>query len=450
MRDIYETELTLKLSNYIIDINEGSIPSDIFEHSKICFLDWLGCVIGGHNNHVVKKIINFSNIVGGNEQASIILCDLKKNILHAATINGAAAHILGYDDTSTVYIGHSSAVLMPGILAVSEWKGSTGINFMLSHIIGFKIAYILGMIAGLKQYNKGWWTTQTIGYIASAAACSRLLNLNKMQTVHAIGLACNMSSGLKSIFGSDAKTFFAGYTASGGITAALLANENMKCSEMMLEGSDGYLQVFDITDINSEFEKYFEGHEEFNKLAQKYHASCHFTHSAIEAALRILENKNINKEEIKNIIIEVSELAFKAAGKTEIRTILDAKFSITYCVANAIIRKNTGIYIFTDKMIHDENITKFMKKIFLQVNKAYQPMESKVIIEKYDGIKEAATVNVFEEIPPLKIKKERIINKFHDICEPLMQTKKINNIVNNIMTLENVKNMKSLIDIINN
>lgn len=74
MSENYKPEITELISGYIAGLNESTIPSEVFEHSKTAFLDWLGCVIGGHNNPVVKKIIDFSKLME----------DMNRHLLFAA------------------------------------------------------------------------------------------------------------------------------------------------------------------------------------------------------------------------------------------------------------------------------------------------------------------------------------------------------------------------------
>ncbi|MCK7509436.1 MAG: MmgE/PrpD family protein [Desulfobacterales bacterium] len=53
----------------------------------------------------------------------------------------------------------------------------------------------------------------------------------------------------------------------------------------------------------------------------------------------------------------------QAAGKTEPATGLEGKFSISYCVANALLRGVTGMQAFTDEKVNDPAVRAIMKKI---------------------------------------------------------------------------------------
>ena len=419
----------------------GNIPNDVYDQSKICFLDWLSCVVAGNEEPIVKKMKRYAQTIGGNKQASILMTGEKTSVLNATIVNAAAAHIMGNDDTSTIYIGHSSASLMPGLLSLSEWQDKSGLDFLRAHIIAFKIASILGEITGLTPYQKGFWTTTTVGGIAAAAGCSYLLDLDELQTSYALGIAAGTASGLKSVFGSEAKAYHIGHMASSAISAAILGKEQVTCSEM-LENIDGYLQVYKGSINIDGVEKYLNGYDEFDHLAQKYHASCHFTHSAIEAIERISTKNTLKISDIDAIEIQASDLGVKAAGKTVINTILDAKFSAIYCVANKLLRGKTGIDVFTEENIKDPAILSFMKKITLKTNIALKPMESKVTVTLSNGNRLSETVDVFSEIPTLDIKREKIIQKFYANCKKAFPEEKISRLVEMIMNLQKVDTMR--------
>jgi len=120
-------------------------------------------------------------------------------------------------------------------------------------------------------------------------------------------------------------------------------------------------------------------------LNQKYHASCHATHSPLEAALSIIKGENIKLDDIKSITIHASTLALQAAGKTEPATGLEGKFSIPYCVANALLREETGMQAFTDEKVNDPAVRALMKKINVINDPKIQALESEVEMETNDG-----------------------------------------------------------------
>jgi 2-methylcitrate dehydratase PrpD len=107
------------------------------------------------------------------------------------------------------FFGHSSVAIFPSLLALSEWGGKSGKDFLTAYIIGMQVGGTIGSCASLDHYMAGWHATSTLGHIASAAACSRLLGLSEKQTTYALGIGATQSSGLKRVSGTMCKPFHA-------------------------------------------------------------------------------------------------------------------------------------------------------------------------------------------------------------------------------------------------
>ena len=436
--------LTEALARLVAKTPSRLIPQTVREHAKVAFLDWLGCTLAGARHPAVGKLIRLADGLGGRRQASLIGHGLKKSATQAALINGTASHVMDYDDTSTVYIGHASAGMLAALLALAEWKGAGGDEFLTAHALAFRTANILGTGVGMAQYNAGWHTTSTIGHIASAAGCARLLGLGERQTACALGLAGTQSSGLKIVFGTMTKSFHAGNACRAGLSAALLASEGFTCAEDFYEGVDGYLQVFGGTAPEAALLNPGENWG-FENLAQKYHASCHFTHSAIEAVLAVVHGKRLLPASISAIEVHASPLALKAAGKREPRTALEGKFSLPYCVANAVLRSDTGLGAFTDRKVTAPPLQEFMGKISLIRDDSLEPMAARIVVESARGEKYVHAADIFREIPPLPEKRSRIEAKFLRIATPRLGARRAHRIVDRVRTLEEAKSLKDLV-----
>jgi len=436
---------TRLLAKFIVQTDKSDIPGVVYEHAKVAFLDWLGVTMAGKDEPLVLKLINLSEILGGEKQATVIGHKIKKNLTLATLINGAASHALDYDDTSRSFLGHPSVTLFPSLLTLAEWKGKNGKDFLTSYIVGFQAGCAVGACAGIEHYLAGWHSTSTIGHIASAAASCKLLSLEEQQTVQTIGIAATQACGLKSVFGTMCKPFHAGNASQAGLTAALLGSDDFSCSEDILEGPNGFFQAMK-GQINQEAIDNLGKIWEVEALAQKYHASCHGTHSPIEAVLAVISKENISKDEIQSINIRCSELILTAAGNMDPKTGLEGKFSIPYCVANAVLTGETGTQAFSDKKVNDPDVKAFMKKITVvsdkDVNEAETPIEIKTVAGKnFSGFS-----NVINDVPPLDMKRKRIKAKFIDLCAPVTGDSRAEEIADIILSLEDLENMQLFIN----
>jgi 2-methylcitrate dehydratase PrpD len=435
--------LTRKVTEFIAKFDAASIPEDAYEHAKVAFMDWVAVTMGGKDDPLVKKLITFADMMGGSKQSTIIGHNMKKSVSQAALINGSASHALDYDDTLAGFFGHPSVTLFPSLLAFSEWKGKSGRDFLAAYLIGLQSGATIGTSAGFDHYMVGWHATCTIGHLASAAACARLLKLNEQQTAYALGIAGTQCSGLKRVFGTMCKPLHAGIAAEAGLTAALLASDGFTSAEDILEGPHGFFAVLKGAE-NTEVAARLGVRWDVNELAQKYHASCHATHSPLEAAWAVVRDNKIALGDIKRIEVRSSQMALDAAGKTEPHTGLEGKFSIPYCVANALLRGTTGMEAFTDEKVNDPEVRALMSKVQVVLDPKHLALESRVEVETTKGGMYTASADILQQIPSLDVKRDRIRNKALDLCQPVLGKDKTRELLRQMEDLETVRNMKSL------
>jgi|Deesub1362A_J573_1020465.scaffolds.fasta_scaffold00561_2 2-methylcitrate dehydratase PrpD len=442
-------DMTRRLARFVADTTAEDIPPQVFEHAKVAFMDWIGVLMAGKDEPLVKKLINYADFLGGHAQATVLGHGVKKNVCQAALINGAASHALDYDDTLRTFIGHPSVTLFPALLAYSEWRGLGGRDLLTAYLVGLQVGASIGASAGLEHYSAGWHATSTIGRLASAAGCAKLMGLGEEQVVHALGIAATQACGLKRVFGSMCKPFHAGAASQGGLAAVLLASDGFTSTDNILEGPFGFLQVFG-GKVNDDFLERLGKKWEVEAIIQKYHASCHFTHSPIEGVLKAVAQKDdMAPEEIREVRVRVSELAARTAGIEDPRTELEGKFSMRYCVANALLGGPTGLRGFTLERVNDPQRKEFIEKVKV-IGDPQIPDGSwlaNVEIELESGRILAASADVSQEVPELAVKRGKITSKFHDLCDPVLGEARALRLEEMILKLEDLLDMRDFIGV---
>jgi len=442
--DFFNMDFTRSIAKFIVNSDAEKIPQTAFEHAKIAFMDWMGVTLAGKEDPLVAKLVNYSDLMGGNEQATIIGLNIKKSIVQAALINGAASHALDFDDSLEAMVGHPTVTLYPALLAVSEWKEMTGKDLLTGYLVGLKAGSAIASCGGMEHYIRGWHGTGTYGHFASAAGCARLLGLDEDQTVFALGLAGTQASGLKISFGTMCKPYHAGKASQAGLISALLAADGFTSAQDIIEGKSGFIDVFS-GKYNEDALAILSGKWEVEDLVQKYHPSCHATHSPIEGALSIVKDEGVALDDIKSINITVSPLAVGAAGKPEPKTGLEGKFSISYCVANALLRGDTGTKAFTEAKVNDPAVVSLMEKITLEVTDKFKALEAITKIKTTSGKVFTASMDVMSDIPKLETKKVKIRDKFIDLSSPAIGESRAEELADAITALETLDNVRNLL-----
>ena len=436
-------QVTRKLSEFVTSTDFDDLPLETIDEAKLCFMDWLGVTLAGVDHPEINKMLEVLMLIGGKEQASIIGKKIRTSVLNATLLNGTISHVLDFDDTCVEFLGHPSVTLFPGLLALSEWKGKSGREFLTAFVLGFEMGCRVALGATANHYLMGWHGTSTIGHFSSTAAMSKLLGLSTEQLVYALGIAGTQASGLKAVFGTSCKPLHAGKAGFDGLLSVLLAQEGFTSVKDILEGEkcfwDMYSTNWDGDQALKELGKrwYITG----NKY--KFHASCYETHAPVEAVLAIKKEHDIKPGAIDRIDVDVPAAMMKVAGKQRPENGLEAKFSIPFCVANAIIWDETGLRAFTDERVNDTELVKLRDKVEMIPNDKIGPFEAHVVVHA-GSRKYEARFDMLAYTPSQGEKTEKVLRKFLSLARPVLRSDHVEELVSRLKNLEQENNMADL------
>jgi len=168
--------------------------------------------------------------------------------------------------------------------------------------------------------------------------------------------------------------------------------------------------------------------------------------------MAIVSKENLKPQDIKSISVHVSPMTFgiscdTVCGKVQDpRTGLEGKFNQQYCIANALLRGDTGLRAFTDEKVNDPQIRQFMTKIYVWLDEKLTKLETRVEIEMESGAIFTETKDVMKEIPEIQSKKAKVKDKYIDLCTSVLGKQKMKDLMELILSLDKLDNMKELTD----
>ena len=337
-----DMSLARQFAERVAALRCDDLPPEAIYWSKVAVLDTVGVTLAGAVEAAPKIL---SEILGLRENAgpSLVLgTTLRASSLDAALVNGTASHALDFDNTSNTMAGHMSACMIPALLAAGEAFGASGRDVLLAHTAGFEVGARLGHGLNFYHHEKGWHPTSTLGVFAVAAACARLLNLSVDETETALAMSTSLAAGTKANFGTMTKPLHAGQCARGGLMAALLARKGFTANPDAFEHKQGFFDVFNGPG-NYDAGRILEGWG--NPLdvvapgaCYKQYACCAGVHSAIDASLMLVHQHGLFKAaDIARIESWTAPRRLAHTDRPQPNSALDAKFSVQYCVARALL-----------------------------------------------------------------------------------------------------------------
>ena len=306
-----------------------------------------------------------------------------------------AAHALDYDDMCFVSLAHPSCALVPAALAAAELVQAPGRAVLEAYVVGFEIECRLGAIMNPRHYHvRGWHCTSSIGTIGAAAAAARVLGLTPAATAHALGIAASAACGLKENIGAMVKPLHAGMAARNGVMAARLAHDGFTASEQAIDGPQGYLTAMDseqpapaladaLADLGARWEILDSG------VTVKLYPACAATHPPLDVLLDLQRRHGFTAEDVEAIDVEVDSMTPRLLIHERPSTGLEAKFSMPFCAAAALVFGHPGIDTFDVARIRDPRVQALLPRVTLRANPAFDdaaPLsQAQVTVRLRDG-----------------------------------------------------------------
>ena len=324
----------------------------------------------------------------------------------AALANGVAAHILEFDDIHKTSTVHAAAPVISAALAVAEREHVDGRAFLLAVTLGYEAALRIGEAVNPSHYRY-WHPTGTAATFGAAAAAGSLIHLSPAQMLDALGSAGTQAAGLWEFNadGAMSKHLHPGKAAFNGILAADLARMGFTGATRILEGERGFFRAMSASYDES---RVTDGLGERWKIAEncyKLYSCCGHTHTAIDVALDLaaqLQSEAHSSDSFQPhssdllwggppgprrapwpgftslhqsagqgavsgpggppyILIETYGPGYQIVKEPAPRTPYQAKFSIAYCVAVALLDGRVGLDQFSPDRLHDPAIAALLE-----------------------------------------------------------------------------------------
>ena len=372
-------------------VARGDVPAAARAPAAAAFRDTVGVMLAGAREAAAAMVQSLAaesrggcRVIGTRHSASADA---------AALANGVAAHALDYDDMCFVSLAHPSCALVPAVLAAGEMTGAGGAVLLDAYAVGFELECRLGMVMNPRHYHaRGWHCTSSIGTLGAAAAAARVLHLDAQATQHALGIAASAACGVKENLGSMVKPLHAGMAARNGVMAARLAQAGFAASASALDGPQGYLAVMDseqpgleraVADLGTRWEILETG------ITVKLYPSCAATHPPLDALLALQRREGFTSQDVAAIEVEVDSMTPRLLIHARPTTGLEAKFSMPFCAAAALVRGRPGIETFEPPVVHDAAIQALMPRVSMLANTAFDrsaPLsQARVTVRLHDG-----------------------------------------------------------------
>lgn len=359
---------TQVFAQYAAGFHSQPLSPEVLHHAKRAVIDWYASLFPGLSAAPVRLLED--TLAEDLDRGRARLAQGRLATARAAAlINGTAAHAAEVDDSFRDAMYHPGAATIAAALAAGHDIGATGLQFLRGVVLGYEVSTRIGVVMGRPHY-KFWHSTGTVGTFGAAAAAAGLLALDEPAFAHALATAATFAAGLQQAFRMDSmsKPLHAGRAAEAGLLAAQLAGRGLTGSLDVLDGEAGLGRAMstgpDWTHIGATLGQDFH----ITRLTFKNHIGCGHTFAAIDGALELQRMHGIEAKDIARVRIATYRPALDIACYQSPGTANEARFSLTYVVATALVHGSVRLAAYEPARLGDPATRALMERISVAVD----------------------------------------------------------------------------------
>ena len=452
--------ITGEVARFIATTKLEHIPADVREMAKGFILDGIGVTLAGTTEKGNRIIRDHVKDVGGKPEAQVLGTRMRAPVRLAAFANAAAGHAMDYDDTQlstskeSTYglLTHPTLPVLCGALPLGEKLGVSGRAILHAYIVGVEVECRIADAINPAHYREGFHSTATMGGFGGVAAASILLKLREEAILRALGIVASMAAGLRENFGTMTKPFHAGRAAENGVVAADLARRGFTAAPNILEAKRGFFNAtargFDAAKISGRL-----GSPYFFKepgISIKPYPSGSLSHPAQDLILDLVTKHDLKPDQIERIEVGTNSDIPNALIHNSPVTALQAKFSIPFCMAIAVLERKAGIRQFVDRKVRDPKTVELMKRVTLYVDDEMERLgfdraRAIVKVTLRDGRVLRERSDAARGMPEKPLGKAGLEEKFFDCAALVMKKPQTRKAADLVWTLDKVPNVRTLI-----
>ena len=445
-----------RLADHVVETNFSDIPDKAIRSAKTYILDTIGVGLAGSTGPYVPELLRTYALSSAPAVTSRVLGqNAKLNPADAALVNGFQIHNSEFDCVHEEAVIHTMTVLLAVIFADADRRGDiSGRDLLRAAVLGVDVACNLGVActSGLQFFRPA-----TAGAFAAVAAVGSARGYNKEELIRAFSLAYVQLSGTMQAHteGSSLLALQIGFNARNALIACDLAENGLPGLQGVLEGRFGYFGLIeaqgDIRSVLSTLGKNWR----INEVAHKPFPSGRATHGIVDAIQELQGSNTINVDQIESVRAMVPSLTHHLVGRPihDAMEISYARLNGQYAAAIMLQKSFIDIDDFTIEAIRNKSSLELARKISIEIDgnpdpNALSPVE--VEIKMKDGEKFFKRIDTVYGNPNKPLTRDAHLAKFRRNWKAAaisLSAEKGEELINNIDCLEEVEDIRSLIDL---
>ena len=452
-------ELTRQFANLIYETDYEDIPQEIISVAKERLLDTIGAMIAGRSGWAyAEQLERAVSFLGTGAHKPIGPdCPWSFPAARAAMLDATFAHAIELDDGHKFAGVHAGAVVIPTALVMGAELGSSGKEVLTAIVLGYETVYRLAVAQAPELIDHGFHPSATCDTIGAMAVAGKLMKLSAEQLTAGLGMSGLQAAGLMeaTVSGQQSKCVMVGNAAMNGISCAYVAREGLEGTATVFEGKTGLFQAMSKKIDPDEAGKDLGRPFQITETYSKFYPTCRHSQPAIEAVLNEARAHDIDYREVERVEVGTHHVAYDLTGKIkEPKNPGDAKFSIAYGVAAALIDRGVAVRHLTEEMYTDPKYLEVSGKVTVtmdpEVDALYPRRRGAVVkIIMKDGTEYGEECYDLKGSPQNPVGFDELVNKFVTGAKGLLSDEKIREVMDRCASFEQETDLNTFLPLLN-
>jgi len=439
-----------KLSAYMSEAGSRALPDEVVEKAKHHILDTFAAMISGSDLPPARAAFTYARDFTADKTCTVVASKMTASPPEAAFINGMLAHSDETDDSNEFSQSHPGCSIVPATLAAGEKFGIDGSRFLRAVTLGYDIGPRMTISFGSLDFrNNSHKSTHAISSVfgsAAAAGCAADLNAQQMRWL--LDYTAQQSSGIgawtRDTEHIEKAFVFAGMTARSGVTSALVVHAGFDGLDDIFSGVDNYYLAYAPNGHPEELVSQLGERYEITRTNIKKWTVGSPIQAPLDCMYIILKKHPVNPADVKSIVVRLANTEARVVDNREMPDIC-----LQHMVAVMLIDKTASFRAAHDKArMKDPAVLAVRAKVQLVPSEELEKLEPArqaiVEITLNDGTVLSERVADVRGTVDNPMTREEVIQKCRDLVEPVLGKDNCNNLVDKIMGIEKVKDVREL------
>jgi 2-methylcitrate dehydratase PrpD len=416
------TGLSARIAQHMSEVGFQDLPSTTVTAAKHVLLDASGVMLAASGMAPEAEPFIKLAAASGPGPSTILGTGLATSPASAALANGSLAHALDFEDAFDLAPGHPNASLVPALIALTQARGPVdGSSFLTALAAGGDLSCRIPLALRRRMEDGGWYPPPINAGMGAACGAGRLLGLGAEAMLDCLSLALcqvTMPGEIMHSRRTIVRAVREAFPAHAAVQSALLAEAGVAGFETPLEGKGGYYALYAAGQFDPDVLLDRLGdHYWIEQLTFKPWPSCRGTHPFVQMALE-LHSRGVAPAAISKITVLIDPvqrmLVEPPARKQAPSVMIDAKFSIPFATALALVRGKVTLDEFEPGVLHDADVLAVARKIDFEVVEGTGGSGGGMRVELHDGLVLEDSVGTAQGSPEHPLSEGQLREKFID------------------------------------